>query len=125
MNKISFHLLRVGLAVTFLWIGVLILKYPEAWGGYMQPWAANLLPVPLKQAMFGTAMLDIAIGFFLLISVQVWIAAFIAAAHLVIVMTVSGITDITARDVGLLAASAVLVIESLPVRIRSKIKFLK
>lgn len=91
----------------------------------MQPWAANLLPVPLKQAMLGTAMLDIAIGFFLLIGARVWIAAFIAAAHLVIVLIVSGITDITARDVGLLAASTALAIESLPIRIRNKINFLK
>ena len=35
MNRTSFHILRVGLAVTFLWIGILILKNPEAWGGYL------------------------------------------------------------------------------------------
>jgi len=42
MDKASFHILRIGLAVTFLWIGVLILRNPEAWGGYMRPWAAGL-----------------------------------------------------------------------------------
>ena len=68
MNKISFHILRIGLAVTFLWIGVLILRNPEAWSGYMRPWAAGLLPIPLAQAMTGTAILDIIIGVFLLIN---------------------------------------------------------
>ena len=68
MNKTSFHILRIGLAVTFLWIGVLILRNPEAWGGYMRPWAAGLLPIPLAQAMTGTAILDIIIGVFLLIN---------------------------------------------------------
>jgi hypothetical protein len=33
MIKTSFHILRVGLAITFLWIGVLIFKNPESWGG--------------------------------------------------------------------------------------------
>jgi len=62
MNRASFHILRIGLAVTFLWIGVLILRNPEAWGGYMRPWATELLPVPLAQAMMGTAILDIIMG---------------------------------------------------------------
>ena len=64
MKRASSHILRVGLAFTFLWIGVLILKNPEAWGGYLRPWAAGLLPIPLAQAMMGTAILDIAIGTF-------------------------------------------------------------
>ena len=75
MKKTSFHFLRVGLAITFLWIGVLIFKNPEAWGGYLQPWAVGLLPIPLAQAMIGTAILDIAIGAFLLIDFLPWLAA--------------------------------------------------
>jgi len=47
MKKTSFHFLRVGLAITFLWIGILIFKNPEAWGGYLEPWAVGLLPIPL------------------------------------------------------------------------------
>jgi len=70
MNKISFHILRIGLAVTFLWIGVLILRNPEAWGEYMRAWAAGLLPVPVTQVMIGTAILDIIIGVFLLINLN-------------------------------------------------------
>jgi len=66
MSKASFHILRVGIAITFLWIGILILKQPEAWGGYITPWAMKLLPVPIEQAMMGTAVLDILIGALLL-----------------------------------------------------------
>ncbi|MBI1866493.1 MAG: hypothetical protein HYS02_01865 [Candidatus Staskawiczbacteria bacterium] len=51
MKKTAFHFLRVGLAVTFLWVGVLIFKNPDGWSGYLQPWAMGLLPVPIKQAM--------------------------------------------------------------------------
>lgn len=125
MNKASFHLLRVGLAITFLWIGVLIFKNPESWSGYLQPWAAELIPIPLVQAMIGTAILDIIIGALLLIDTFTWLAAFVGAIHLVIVLATSGITDITVRDIGLLVAALALMIDSLPQVIINKVTFLK
>ena len=117
MNKISFHVLRIGLAVTFLWIGVLILRNPEAWGGYMRPCAAGLLPVPLAQAMMGTAILDIIIGIFLLINFLPRLTAIVGAIHLAVILMVSGITDITVRDIGLLAGMLALMIDSPPLLI--------
>ncbi len=121
MRKTSFHILRVGLAITFLWIGILILKQPEAWGGYLQPWAANLLPIPIEQAMIGTAFLDIVIGVFLLFNSFVWLAALVGALHLVMVLVVSGITDITVRDIGVLSASVALMVDALPKPFTDKI----
>ncbi len=113
MSNAAFHILRVGLAITFLWIGVFIFKNPEAWGGYLKPWAAGLLPIPIAQAMIFTAFLDIAIGALLLIGSFVWLAALVGAIHLIIVLTVSGITDITVRDIGILAAVVALMVDSL------------
>lgn len=125
MKKTSFHFLRVGLAITFLWIGILIFKNPEAWGGYLQPWAAGLLPIPITHAMIGTAVLDIIIGAFLLVDFLPWLAALVGAIHIVIVLTTSGITDITVRDIGLLVATLAILIDSLPQSIISRINFLK
>jgi uncharacterized membrane protein YphA (DoxX/SURF4 family) len=125
MKKTSFHFLRVGLAITFLWVGVLILKNPEAWGGFLEPWAAGLLPVPLAQAMVGTAILDIVIGALLLVDIFTWLAALVGALHLIIVLTVSGITDITVRDIGLLVGALALMIDALPQWVLSRIPFLK
>lgn len=122
MNKSSHHILRVGMAITFIWIGVLILKSPESWAGYMQPWAVKLLPVPVTQALIGTAILDIIIGVMLLVDWFTWLAAILASLHLIIVLTVSGISDITIRDIGLLAAAIALAINSLPINIKNKIE---
>lgn len=122
MKRIPFHILRTGLAVTFLWIGVLILRNPEAWGGYLQPWAAGLLPIPLAQAMLGTAILDIVIGAFLLINFLPWLAALVGAVHLTVIMITSGITDITVRDIGLLGGALAVAIDSLPQSITGRIK---
>lgn len=125
MRKSSFHILRVGLAITFLWIGVLIFKQPEAWGGYLQPWAAGLLPMPIAQAMIGTAFLDILIGALLLIDSLVWLATLVGAVHLIIVLVVSGITDITVRDIAILAGVVALMADSLPQAILNQAGFLK
>ena len=112
MKTLGFHILRVGMGITFLWIGVLIFREPEAWGGLLQPWAAGILPVPIAQAMIGTAILDIVIGFLLLINVWTWVAALIGAIHLVIVLATTGINEITVRDIGLLAGVLALMSSS-------------
>ena len=110
--KASFHILRVGLAITFLWIGVLILKEPKLWGGYIQPWAQNLLVLPLEKAMIFTAILDIVVGVLLLVDFLTFYASILAAFHLIIVLVVSGINAITIRDIGLLAAAISLVVST-------------
>lgn len=120
-NKISLHTLRIGVAITFLWIGVLIFKDPEGWGGFLRPWAVNFLPVPIKQAMFGTAALDVTLGLLMLINRYVWLAALVGSAHLAGVLIVSGIDAVTVRDIGLLAATAALCLETLPNNVRSRL----
>ena len=119
MNKISFHILRVSMAITFIWIGVLIIKSPESWGGYLQPWAIKLLPVSITQALIATAILDIIVGIMLLIDWQTWIAGAVGALHLVVVLVTTGISDITIRDIGLLGGAAAIAIEALPFKIKS------
>ena len=70
-------------------------------------------------------ILDIAIGAFLLFDFLPWLAALVGATHLVIVLTVSGITDITVRDIGLLVAALALMIDSLPQEVLNKIRLQK
>lgn len=124
MRKTSFHILRVGLGITFLWIGILIFKEPQAWGGYLQPWAAGLLSIPITQAIIGAAILDIVIGFLLLIDSFVWLAALAGTIHLIIVLTVSGITDITVRDIAILAGAVAVMADSLPKVFLDKMKYI-
>ena len=117
MRTSGFHILRVGVAVTFIWIGILIFKEPELWGtGFIQPWAAGFLPVPIREAMVGTAVLDMLIGVVLLVDTLTWLAAAVGSIHLIIVLTVSGINEITVRDIGLLAATLALFISAAPER---------
>lgn len=103
MREASFHILRVGLSITFLWIGILILKDPQGWSGYIQPWLLDLLPLTPSHIMVSTAILDITVGTLLLIDKLTWQASLVGAAHLITILIASGINSITVRDIGLLA----------------------
>ncbi|MBI2039228.1 MAG: hypothetical protein HYT22_03050 [Candidatus Niyogibacteria bacterium] len=116
----GFHIVRVGLGITFLWVGVLIFQDPVGWGGFVLPWVRDLLPVPVEQAMLGTAVFDIAVGGLLLVGVWVWWAAILATIHLASVLTVAGIDPITVRDIGLLAASFALAVATWPEKWKMK-----
>jgi uncharacterized membrane protein YphA (DoxX/SURF4 family) len=122
MNKSSYHILRVGLAVTFLWVGILIAKNPLDWGSFIEPWAAGFLPGSLHSAMVATAVMDIVVGFLLLIDFWTWLAALVAAFHLVVVLVVTGIGNVTVRDIGLLAGMLALMADSRPPSFLARLK---
>lgn len=113
MKKPGFHILRLGLAITFLWIGIMIWRAPEVWGGYLQPWAAALLLVSIKNALLVTAVLDIVIGLLLLFNIFTWLAALVGALHILTVLITAGVNAITVRDIGLLAAALALFFDSI------------
>lgn len=114
MKTYSHNILRVGIGITFLWVGILIVKEPLAWGSYLQPWAENLLIIPLKQVMLATAVLDLAVGLLLIVNILSWLAALVGAAHLTIVLITAGIDKITVRDIGLLAGVIALIVNDYP-----------
>ena len=112
MRRPAFHVLRVGLGITFCWIGILILT---------QPWVQALAPDPLL-VMIPTAVLDIIVGFLLLMDAATWLAAGIGAGHLLIVMATTGIGTIIIRDLGLFAASLALLVDSFPEKLLERLR---
>lgn len=107
-------IMRIGMGITFLWIGILIFRDPEGWGGFIQPWALKLLLVPVRQAMISTAILDMVIGLLLIINRWTWIASALASVHLMIILITAGINEVTVRDIGLLGAAIALAIVTWP-----------
>ena len=121
MSKLAHHILRIGLGIMFLWIGILIYRAPDAWANFIQPWAVNLLPESPHNIMVQTAFLDMAIGFFLLIGVYTWLIALVATFHLITILIASGIDDVTVRDIGLVVATLTLFLETLPANLKVKL----
>ena len=114
MKKLALPVLRIGLGVTFLWIGILVFKDPEGWGAYLQPWAADLLSVDIVVAMTAAGVFDIVLGVSMILNLFVWPLAFLGAFHLLVVLIVTGINAITVRDIGLLAGCLSLFFATLP-----------
>lgn len=102
--KITDWILRIGLAITFAWIGFMILQEPLAWGSYVQPWAEALLPMPLEQMMITTGYLDIGIGILFLIPPVAFVAGILGAFHIATVLITSGVNEGTVRDFAILGA---------------------
>ncbi len=123
MRNASLLVLRLGLAVTFVWIGFFIGQDPESWGtGFIKPWAQELLPVPLGEVMKATAVLDIVVGLVLLTRKYGWIAGAVGALHLLGVLIVAGVDAITIRDVGLLGATLAFTLATMPENVTNRLK---
>lgn len=107
-------ILRAGLGITFIWIGILVLRDPVSWGSYIRPWAANLLPIPIESFMSTTGIFDIATGALFFIPHTAFIAGILGTLHLTGVIAVSGINEGTVRDIGLLGATLYIAIKYYP-----------
>lgn len=125
MNKKAYNILRLGLGITFIWVGLLILQDPVSWAGYVNPWVLPYIPGSLESMMVQTGYLDIFTGILMLVSPTVWAGALLGALHLVVVLVASGVTDITVRDIGLLFACVALFIEVMPSWISDRLRFLR
>lgn len=102
------------MGITFAWVGILILRDPAAWAGFIKPWAVDLLLATPESTMVATGVFDIIVGFFLLVDVWTFWVSFLAALHLAVVLLVSGIDAITVRDIGLLAGAMATAIHLWP-----------
>ncbi len=125
MNRFAKYLLQIGLAITFFVIGMMILQDPEGWGALIQPWALKLVPGSVVDAMRQTAYVDMGLGILFLIGPVAWIAALVGSVHIVIVLVTVGVNTITIRDIGLLAATIALCIETTPASLVRRLMFWK
>lgn len=114
MRLSAYHILRVGMGITFAWLGILIIQNPENFAGLVEPWARNIMPMGMNQVMTFTGAFDIIIGIWLISAIRIWIPAALAALHLlaVLIVTTGGIDSVIIRDIGLFAASLALAIDA-------------
>jgi uncharacterized membrane protein YphA (DoxX/SURF4 family) len=108
-------ILRIGLALTFFCVGLMVLAQPRVWGSYLQNWAVDLLPLPLEQFMTTTGYLDIITGVLFLIPPFAFFAGILGTSHLIGVLITSGVNEGTVRDIGLLGASITVLVLRWPI----------
>lgn len=122
MSSPALTILRIGLGITFVWLGYQIWLEPLAWGSFMLPWAQELLPRPLEEFMKMTAIIDIVIGIWFIVGWKIWIPALLASAHLfgVLITTTGSLQLAISRDVGLLAGTLAILADTLPASIKRR-----
>ncbi len=100
--------LRWGLGLTFLWIGVDILRHPSLWIGYVPE---NLLfSLPRETVLRANGLFDVLVGLALIAQFLPKLAALLATVHLAGIVATSGIGAVLIRDVGLLGAALALLL---------------
>ena len=109
MRSLAYPILRLGLGITFVWMGVLIFQNPAAYGNLIAPWAAELLVISTTTIATIVAVIDVIIGALMIVNFWTRIAAIIGTIHLLIVFVITFGNDATsAREIGLLAATTAL-----------------
>lgn len=106
-HNLTSFILRVALAVPFLFAAVDTTLQPEAWIGFMPLLLQNLLPKALL--LGGFSLYEVVLSVWLLSGWKTKEAAVLAAATL-LAITIANITalEIVFRDVGLLLAAVAL-----------------
>lgn len=105
---LSYLVLRLGLGLVFLWIGIDILRHPDLWLGFVP----ESLPfgIPRAVALQMNGFLDILLGILLMVRILPKTAAALAVLHLVGILVTQGINAILIRDVGLLGGALALLL---------------
>lgn len=108
---LSIHILRLGLGITFVLTGILILKDDDKWAHMVPDWFSRYVS-SVRSFMIATALFDLAVGGWLISGYLTSLAAVVAAIHLLGVLIATGRHTFheTYRDIGLLFMAVALAV---------------
>lgn len=104
--------LRIGLAIAFAWVGIMILRQPSVWLALLKPWAQHLVRPSMLVPMRTVAILDILIAVGLLFDFSLWISSLLGSVLLLGTLILTGITDVTVNYVGILCATVAAFVDA-------------
>lgn len=112
MKPLARIVLRVGIALAFAWVGIMILRSPSVWFSMVQPWARYIVRASMRGPVMAVGVLDVLIAVGLLFEGTVWMASVLGSVLLLLTLVVTGITDITVNYVGILAAVVAIALDA-------------
>ncbi|MEK6809895.1 MAG: hypothetical protein AABY40_04420 [Nanoarchaeota archaeon] len=108
-SNLAPFILRVALAVPFLFVAIDAALQPEAWVGFIPSFVTSILPASLVLAAH--ALMDFTLGLWLLSGWKTKYAAALSAINLATIIVVNLFAlEIIFRDVGLLLTALALVV---------------
>lgn len=102
-------ILRLGLAIVFLWFGFSQLFDGINWVSWVPEWAVNLLNIPPAMIVLLNGSFEVVAGALLALNIYTRWVALALAIHLFVLVIEIGLTPIGMRDFGLMMATLALV----------------
>jgi uncharacterized membrane protein YphA (DoxX/SURF4 family) len=107
--KVSVHklptyapiVLRLALAVVFLWFGISQLTDSGTWTGFVPAWAAGLSGMSALTIVHVNGWFEVIAGTLLLLGIAVRPVAALLFLHLAVIAANLGLTELGVRDFGL------------------------
>jgi hypothetical protein len=113
-EKLPHHILRIGVAVAFLYPPYAALGDPVSWFSYF-PGFIKMLPVPEAVLLHSFGLLEVVIALWILSGKRIFIPSALATALLlaIVVFNVSGF-DVLFRDIAIAAMPLALAVGAYP-----------
>jgi uncharacterized membrane protein YphA (DoxX/SURF4 family) len=113
MNTTRLHqyapaVLRIGIALVFLWFGTQQLLHAPDWTGFIPEFVVNMLPVSPETFVLGNGLFEVIFGIALILGIFVRPVAFILAIHMFGIAFSLGWSAIGIRDFGLAIATTAI-----------------
>ena len=107
-------LLRIGVAIAFIYPAVEASFYPNSWVGFFPPWVRDLpVSIELLLHLFGAS--EIVIAVWILVGKRIFIPSVLATIYLFFIVLFNWkFMDLLFRDIAILVIPIVLAIQSYP-----------
>ncbi len=106
-NEIGKIILRVSLALVFLYFGIMQIRDPGAWSGFV-PDRFHISGISANNIVIFNGFMEIVLGTFLIVGLYVRFAALVMSLHLFGIAFSIGFSPLGIRDFGLAFATLAL-----------------
>lgn len=107
-KKLAPTILRIGLALVFLWFGTNQIIDPAAWVGYIPDWVVSLSSLSAETVVYLNATFEIFFGVALLLGFFTRFVSFFLMLHIIEITYTVGLDATGVRDFGLSVATLVV-----------------
>jgi uncharacterized membrane protein YphA (DoxX/SURF4 family) len=98
-------ILRIGIALVFLWFGTNQIIDPTAWFGFVPDSISTLTGISIAHLVFLNAVFEIIFGTALLFGLFTRLVAFLLFLHILDIAFIVGLDSLGIRDLGLSVAT--------------------
>lgn len=111
LNLFSGTILRIGLALVFLWFGIDQIIDTRSWIGYIPDWVTHYSGLQAATVVYLNGVFEIVFGTALLFGLFTRIVAFVLFLHIADITFTVGFDAIGVRDFGLTVATFVIFVQ--------------